>query len=70
MKFYLQLITPMIPAGTDPRHVMAYILTGRNGGGLSNMSKEQFQAEATLCTACVKAVGPASAERSAQSWGL
>lgn len=67
---YLSLITPMIPAGADvdPRHVLAYILTGRSG--LSNMSREEFETETKLCTQCVLAVGKEQAERSAQSWGL
>lgn len=68
MKGYLTLITPMIPAGMDPRHVMGYILTGRSG--LSNMSREEFESEAKLCTQCVLAVGTEQAERCAKSWGL
>lgn len=68
MHAYLNLVATLAPTGYEPRHLLAYILTGHPT--LGHLSREDFRAECLLAARCVDAAGPAQAERCARSWGL
>jgi hypothetical protein len=69
MRCYLELLTELGGLeGCDPRHVLAYILTGHPT--LGHLTRDCFRAEIKIATQCVHTVGPFAAERSAKSWGL
>jgi hypothetical protein len=62
------LNTGLIPAGTDARHVEAYIRV--SGRTLGDMSAHEINQEVRLAVACVAEGGLDQAERVARSYGL
>ena len=54
--------------GFDPRHILAFVLTGHPT--TSALSREDWQFEIRLAVKCIQHVGVEHAERCAKNWGI